>query len=296
MSEDARRRPEDVREPFRSGRPERSGPASNSQRLRANLRCRGRLRASCQHEVRGVYACGRWVWRSRTDQADAGPRGRTASEERGQGRAVRPCQRQPRRGDLDRSDDDATIRASPEARAGDHDIDSEAAGAPLLLSLVVRAKRQSHPGSSRAPGCPVVRGCGSLVSRQEDRWGGAADLVAVAELCLDFLGEVNARRAQNATRSWSSCLWRCGPMKRSPSSFHACSRAMRLSESSPRQAACRSDGGTCGPQWPAGPGENGRSGSAASQMPLAPRSQSMRTRRRLTAKTIGTLSQYVTSS
>ena len=37
----------------------------------------------------------------------------------GQGRAVRPGRRQPQRGDLDRSDDDATIWASPEAVSTD---------------------------------------------------------------------------------------------------------------------------------------------------------------------------------
>jgi hypothetical protein len=71
-----------------------------------------------QHSVRRVYVSA-GALRSGADwpipDLAAEPRRRSG----GQGTAVGPCRRQPRRGDLDRSDDDAIMRASPEALGAD---------------------------------------------------------------------------------------------------------------------------------------------------------------------------------
>jgi hypothetical protein len=90
-------------------------PAAKSSALTGNLGPPDICGHLAQHLVRGVYALVGDVWDGRTQEPmpdlAAEPRRRSG----GQGRAGRPCRRQPRRGDLDRSDDGAIIRASPEA-------------------------------------------------------------------------------------------------------------------------------------------------------------------------------------
>jgi hypothetical protein len=77
----------------------------------------------------------------------------------GQGRAVRPCRRQPRRGDLDGRDADATIMASPGGTSAEHMLGHSSGwwAPPTWPGLLL-------PGTSTVPGC--VQSAESATMRQ----------------------------------------------------------------------------------------------------------------------------------
>jgi hypothetical protein len=121
--------------------------------LGANTQC-----VECMPLLRAL--CGR------TGLAGAGPRCRHASKRGGQGRAARPCRRQPRRGDLDRSNDGAIMRASPAACCVDHGSFAD----PLGRTSAETVPRNRRDEARQRPAHRRLRGWQEAVQDRRDAY------------------------------------------------------------------------------------------------------------------------------